>query len=33
MEEKHSWILESSKTITTRAESLNALTTIYTDTW
>jgi len=33
VEEEHPWTLESSKTITTRIGSLNALTAMYTDTW
>ena len=33
VEKEHLWTLKSSKTIITRTESLNALTTIYTDTW
>ena len=33
VEEEHPWTLESSKTITTRTESLNALTAVYTDIW
>ena len=33
VEKKHPQTLESSKTITTRTGSLNALTTMYTDTW
>jgi len=33
VEEKHPWTLESSKIITTKTESLNTLTAMYTDIW